>query len=251
MLDGILIYISIICLCLSCNSSQKQEVDGLQKSKSNASELDGVWGLNNYFDNILADILTSDDVTYKDEFPWEVHIIDDPTLNAFATPGGFLYVYTGLIYFLDNEDDLAGVLGHEVAHSDQRHSSKALQRQYGISFLLSLLTGDQSENVQLIVGSLVGLEALSFSRDNETEADDFSVRYLADTEYACNGAADFFQKLLDRDEQIVGTPEFLSTHPAAQSRVDEITAMASALGCATDLADADGSRIRALQDLLP
>ncbi|MEO1255513.1 MAG: M48 family metalloprotease, partial [Bacteroidota bacterium] len=92
-----------------------------------------------YLENMMNVILESDDVTYRDEFPWKINIIDNAeVLNAFATPGGQLYVYTGLIFFLDREDDLAGVVGHEIAHADQRHSSKQLQRQYGISVLLSI-----------------------------------------------------------------------------------------------------------------
>ena len=200
-------------------------------------------------DEMLAEILNSDMVTYKDEFAWELHIIDDDqTLNAFATPGGYLYVYTGLIFFLDREDDLAGVIGHEVAHSDQRHSSKQLQRTYGISLLLEVIAGGQSDLTQQVLGGLVGVGALQFSRDAETEADEFSVEYLSDTEYACNGAASFFEKLLANQDS--RDPEFLSTHPDPGNRVENIDAKASSVGCSSSLADADGSRMDALQALL-
>jgi len=201
-------------------------------------------------DEMLNEILDSDTVTYKDEFAWELHIIDDDqTLNAFAAPGGYIYIYTGLIYFLDREDDLAGVIGHEIAHSDQRHSSKALQRQYGISFLLGALTGGQSETTQQIIGSLVGIGALKLSRDAETEADDFSVEYLSDTDYACNGAASFFAKLIENREAF--NPEFLNTHPNPGDRVEDIRLKAADIECSTAFLDADGSRIGALQALLP
>ncbi len=202
-------------------------------------------------DGMLSDILNSGEVTFSDEFDWELFIIDDDqTLNAFATPGGKIYVYTGLVYFLDHADDLMGVMGHEVAHADQRHSSKQLQRVYGISVLLEVIAGGQSELTQQILGSLVGVGALSFSRDAETEADDFSVTYLSQTTYACNGAAAFFQKLIDRDAA-GDTPEFLSTHPAAQSRVEDINNMAAALGCNTNLRDSDRSELQSLKDVLP
>jgi len=202
-------------------------------------------------DGMLNDILTSGEVTFEDEFDWELFIIDQPdVLNAFATPGGKIYVYTGLVYFLDHADDLMGVLGHEVAHSDQRHSSKQLQRVYGISVLLQVLAGNQSDLTQQILGSLVGVGALTFNRSAETEADDFSVTYLAQTDYACNGAAAFFQKLIDRDA-VGDTPEFLSTHPAAQNRVDDINAMAASAGCSSSLRDADKSELQALKDALP
>ncbi|GAB4244187.1 MAG: M48 family metalloprotease [Ekhidna sp.] len=202
-------------------------------------------------DDMLEDILATEDVTYKSEFAWELHIIDDDqTLNAFATPGGYLYVYTGLIYFLDHLDDLAGVMGHEVAHSDQRHSSKQLQRQYGISILLSIISGQDAGSLQQIVGQLSGtLAGLAFSRSAEAEADDFSVRYLAETKYACNGAAAFFEKLLENQTQ--RNPEFLSTHPSPDSRVEDINTTATELGCDTSLNDGDRADIRRLQSLLP
>ena len=76
---------------------------------------------------ITDTLLASDDVQYRDDFVWELHIIDDDdVLNAFAAPGGYIYVYTGLIRYLDQEDHFAGVMGHEIAHADQRHSTQQL-----------------------------------------------------------------------------------------------------------------------------
>ncbi|MGK7393937.1 MAG: M48 family metallopeptidase [Candidatus Cyclobacteriaceae bacterium M3_2C_046] len=182
-----------------------------------------------YLENIKNSILQSDDVSYKEEFAWEIKIIDQDVLNAFATPGGYLYVYSGLIKYLDKEDDLAGVIGHEIAHSDQRHSSKQLQKTYGIQVLLSVLVGENADVLEQIVS---GLTSLKFSRDAEYEADSFSVKYLADTKYQCNGAASFFEKLL-ANNQTSGVPEFLSTHPSPENRVAEMNAQATELGCET------------------
>ena len=86
-----------------------------------------------YIRGITDKILNSGKVAHKDDFAWEVKIIDDPeTLNAFATPGGYIYVYTGLIKFLDSEDELAGVMGHEIAHAAQRHSTQQMTKLYGL-----------------------------------------------------------------------------------------------------------------------
>ena len=70
-----------------------------------------------YLESMKNVILNSGSVSYKDEFAWKLHIIDDDVLNAFATPGGYIYVYTGLIKYLEKADDLAGVMGHEIAHA--------------------------------------------------------------------------------------------------------------------------------------
>jgi predicted Zn-dependent protease len=186
-----------------------------------------------YLRGITNKILNSGEITYKDQFAWEVRIINQDVLNAFAAPGGYIFVYTGLIKYLDREDDLAGVMGHEIAHADQRHSSRQLQQQYGISFLLSLLLGENPNKLKEIASQMAGkLAGLSFSRSHETEADKFSVIYLSKTPYVCNGAASFFQKMVDSG-QSPGVPEFLSTHPDSQKRIDEINKQAQDRKCNT------------------
>ena len=194
----------------------------------------------NYLNAITNQILNSGEVAYRTEFVWQMHIIkDDNVLNAFATPGGYIYVYTGLIKYLDTVDDLAGVLGHEIAHADLRHSSRSLQRQYGVTILLSILLGEDPSMLAQITAQLAGgLAGLSFSREFESESDARSVEYLAATEYACNGAASFFEKL---EEQGLsgGTPEFLSTHPSPTNRITDINSKASSDGCNTALSSDD------------
>ncbi|MFY0606700.1 MAG: M48 family metalloprotease [Cyclobacteriaceae bacterium] len=204
-----------------------------------------------YLNGMKDDILASGNVTYADEFAWELHIINDDVLNAFATPGGYIYVYTGLIKYLEKADDLAGVMGHEIAHSDQRHSSKQLQRAYGIQGLLSILTGSESSQIAQIAGQVAGKGAvLAFGRDAESEADEFSVKYLAGTDYACNGAASFFQKLLD-EGQGGGTPAFLSTHPSPDNRVEDINETATTNGCSTEGIVESGFTYTDFQNSLP
>ena len=176
------------------------------------------------------EILSSDELNYRSDFGWELYIIqDDNTLNAFCAPGGYIYVYTGLIKFLDQADDLAGVLGHEIAHADQRHSTQQMTEAYGISTLLTVLAGDDPGMLAQIVTNLT---SLSFSRSHERDADDHSVDYLCDTEYASNGASAFFQKLIDQG-QSGSTPAFLSTHPNPDNRVQDINDRAAELGCST------------------
>lgn len=203
-----------------------------------------------YLESMMNDILSSEEISYNEEFDWKINIIDDETRNAFATPGGQIYVYTGLIFFLDNEDQLAGVIGHEIAHSDQRHSSKQMQRQYGISVLLSIITGGETSALKEIVSELAGAGTLlKFSREAEAEADDFSVEYLEETDYACNGAAAFFEKILtiQPDQQ----PEFLSTHPSPANRVADINAKSDELGCDTGVDDGSATRYQAFRNSLP
>ncbi|MGV3585433.1 MAG: M48 family metalloprotease [Adhaeribacter sp.] len=183
-----------------------------------------------HLDAIVNRVLSSGQVAYKDEFKWDTKIIkDDKTLNAFATPGGHIYVFSGLIKYLDNEDQFAGVLGHEIAHADKRHTTKQLQTQYGINLLLAIVVG---ENQGALTQIATGLTGLKFGRDAEREADDFSVVYLSGTNYACNGAAGFFQKT-QSENQSAGVPEFLSTHPDPGNRIEAINNKAQQQGCKT------------------
>jgi len=201
--------------------------------------------LNEIRDSLLATGL----VEHANDFEWELHIIDDPkTLNAFCAPGGYIYVYTGIIAFLEHEDHLAGVMGHEMAHAAERHSTEQLTKLYGFETLASFLLGDASDDLGVkIAESLVGLQ---FSRDDEAEADEDSVRYLCETTYAADGTAGFFEQLLEADKEGY-VPEFLSTHPSSDSRVEDIEALATQLECSLMLLDEDGSEMNALQKSLP
>ncbi|MHC2992924.1 peptidase M48 [Pontibacter sp. HJ8] len=188
-----------------------------------------------HLDRIVNRVLNSAEVKYKNEFAWDVKIINDPEmLNAFATPGGHIYVYTGLMKFLEDEDHFAGVLAHEIAHADKRHSVRQLQRDYGISILLSVALGNNPGALKQIAAQLAGtLTGLRFSREAETEADNTSVLYLGGTQYyACDGAAGFFVKL-NSQAQSSNPPEFLSTHPNPDNRVQNIQQQAQQKGCST------------------
>jgi predicted Zn-dependent protease len=180
-----------------------------------------------YLDQMKTTILNSGSVTYKNEFVWELFIIhNDSIQNAFCTPGGYIYVYTGLIKYLDNATSLAGVLGHEIAHADKRHTTNAMTKQYGLSTLISVVLGENQNQLSDIAQSLVGL---TFSRENESEADKYSVKYLCPTLYRANGAAEFFNKIIAQGG--VQIPEFLSTHPNPDNRVANINAEATGLAC--------------------
>lgn len=205
-----------------------------------------------HLNRIVQGVVGASDIQYRDLFAYDdVKIInDDEVLNAFCMPGGYIYVYTGLIRYLDREDHLAGVLGHEIAHAEMRHSSLRLQREYGVKNLSAfiLLTTPMSGRDVLNAAILRNLMGLDYSRDQEAQADEYSVRYLADSDYACDGTAGFFTKLLDEGKD-APIPEFLSDHPDSASRVREVRRLAEELGCST--AERSPERWRAFQASLP
>lgn len=180
----------------------------------------------NYLYKVRDKILNSGKVDFKDDFLWRLRIIhDDSTLNAFCTPGGYIYVYTGILKFLDSEDQLAGVMGHEIGHADMRHSTRQMTSMFGVQVLLDVLAGDHVALKQ-VTGALVGLK---FSRTHETEADERSVMYLCPTDYNAAGGAGFFEKI----EALGGStvPEFLSTHPSPDGRIEHFHNAAIVNGC--------------------
>ncbi|MCR9171839.1 MAG: M48 family metalloprotease [bacterium] len=179
-----------------------------------------------YIYEVRDNILNSGEVDYKDEFEWRLRIIhDDSTLNAFCTPGGYIYIYTGILKFLESEDEFAGVLGHEIGHADMRHSTRQMTKMFGVQVLVSIIAGNR-EMLGQVTSALVNL---SFSRAHENEADERSVKYLCPTEYNAAGGAGFFEKL-----QAMGgetPPEFLSTHPSPDGRIEKFNEHKETLQC--------------------
>lgn len=179
-----------------------------------------------YIYDIRNKILATGKVKHKDNFAWRIRIIkDDKTLNAFCTPGGYIYVYTGIIKYLDNEAELAGVMGHEMGHADLRHSTRQMTKIYGVQILMNAALGDSSAIGQITTG----LISLKFSREHETEADRKSVDYLCGTEYPADGAAGFFEKI--EASGGAGVPQWLSTHPSPENRIQNYHTWATEAGC--------------------
>jgi predicted Zn-dependent protease len=181
-----------------------------------------------HIERVRDSILGTGLVDYDTEFAWAVHIIDNDTvLNAFCTPGGYIYFYTGIIKFLDNEAEFAGVMGHEMAHAARRHSTAQMTKAYGLQVLLSIVLGQNPGLLAQMAADLAtGVASLAFSRDDEYEADEYSVKYLYETSYNATGVAGFFEKM----EGSPQPPEFLSTHPSPENRIEKIYETWQSLG---------------------
>jgi predicted Zn-dependent protease len=158
----------------------------------------------------------------RDAYEFRFYVVDDPgMINAFAIPGGRIYVYTGLILAARTEAEVAGVLGHEIAHVIERHGAKRMVAQFGLSEVLSLLLGRNTPALAELLTELATTGALlKYSRSNELQSDREGVEYMIDAGYNPEGLIRFFQTL---DEQSsVRLPQFLSTHPNPDNRVGRI-----------------------------
>jgi len=179
---------------------------------------------NAYLQSIVNQIIASPQIKYKGTFAYKVQILDTNIINAFATPGGFIYVYKGLLKFADNEATIAGVLAHEIAHSERRHATKRMTQQYGISILASLVLGSNpSALAQIGANLLTGVGLLKNSRDDEYEADEYSFKYLQDTKWY-PGAITYFLEKIQAQQQSSPSDfeEILSTHPLDSKRIAQI-----------------------------
>ncbi|MAT58540.1 MAG: peptidase M48 [Ignavibacteriae bacterium] len=190
----------------------------------------------NYIDTrIFQHLLQSPEIKKKTVYNYQLEMIDnDSVLNAFAVPGGYVYLYTGLVKYLETEAALAGVLGHEIAHVERRHATQRITSAYGLQMIASLALGNNPSEVSIMVANLFsGLALLANSRSDEDESDEYSIKYLAETRYYPGAVKFFFEKLKD-DGKVSsasgGIQTFLSTHPDPVERISTTNTRISNMG---------------------
>jgi predicted Zn-dependent protease len=178
----------------------------------------------NYIRQLGADLVASARPT-----PFDVHwyVVEDEELNAFAIPGGSIYVHTGLIQKVDHADELAGVLAHELGHVTARHVAQNVRRQRNtgliatiFTYAVLILTGNPYiAQAGDLVSQLSGIAYLNtFSRDFEREADALGVETLVKAGYNPEGMPRMFEKL-KKEAGSHGGPQFLMSHPATEERI--------------------------------
>lgn len=166
------------------------------------------------------------------KIPFTIKVINSEEINAFALPGGFFYVNTGLILAADNESELAGVMAHEIGHVAARHavenSGKSTLLGYGM-LAATILTGGVAGNVLYNTSGLIqGLVGLKFSRGAEEEADRLGTQYMYAAGYDPTGMATMFEKITSKSKKKAGTlTKLFSTHPQTPERRDASLALAA------------------------
>lgn len=166
-------------------------------------------------------------------FPIQTSVLLNQTLNAFAAPGGYLYVHTGLLLQMEHEAEVAGVLAHELGHVTQRHIAQRIEQMQKIS-LVSLLgalagmllsKGDADVGNAVLMGSMAASQQamLQYSRDDEREADQAGMNYLTRAGFPASGMLGAFQKI-QKLQWLTGSgaPEYLSTHPGISERIQSM-----------------------------
>lgn len=162
--------------------------------------------------------------------PWHFAVVDEPAINAFALPGGYIYLTRGILPFLDNEAELAGVLGHEIGHVTARHSAQQYTKATtaGIGVTLLSIFVPEARPFQNITETALGVLFLKYGRDDELQADQLGVQYASKTGWDPAGVAGMLRTLARLDEASGsrrGVPNWLSTHPAPADRVQKVQAL--------------------------
>jgi predicted Zn-dependent protease len=168
----------------------------------------------------------------RPSLPWSFKVVDDPTVNAFALPGGFIYVTRGLLGHIASEAQLVAVLGHEVGHVTARHSASQISKQQFATIGLlagSLARPDLADRFGGLAQTSLGLMFLKFGRDQEREADDLGFRYMTREGYDAAEMLEVF-RTFERMSQGDGErmPGWLSTHPAPEDRIARLTSRVAA-----------------------
>lgn len=178
--------------------------------------------LNSYLNEICQRLRV---ISHRPNLPFNVKIVDTPVLNAFAVPGGFVYFSRGILAAINNEAELATVMGHEIGHITARHSaqqySKAQLAQIGLGIGSIFI---DSPILTSITQLGVGMLFLKFSRDNEREADDLGVEYASKAGYDAIHMANFFEILekMNPGSDRSGLPGWFSTHPSPEDRIQRV-----------------------------
>jgi predicted Zn-dependent protease len=180
-------------------------------------------GLKGYVLDLGKDIAQH---SHRSHLAFDFKVLDSPVINAFAVPGGYVYVTRGILSYLNSEAELAGVIGHEIGHIAARHSAKRLSKAQltqlglGLGSALSQTFREYASVAQFGVSALF----LKFSRDDERQADDLGVEYASKAGFDASQMANFFYTLerLHPSSDRSGLPSWLSTHPNPPDRIGAV-----------------------------
>lgn len=208
-------------------SPEQEVVLGQQGRQEVLAQMGGLYPsseLQTYIDQVGQRVLQQSQASQA-PYPFEFHVLDDlETINAFALPGGQIFVTTGLLEAMDTESQLAGVLGHEIGHVVARHGAERLAKQQLGAMLVNAIgvaTSDERQGGQqaaVIAQAVNQLISLNYSREDELESDRLGFEFMTAADYNPEGLVELMQ-IFEAAESRGRPPEFLSTHPNPGNRV--------------------------------
>ncbi|WP_282037285.1 M48 family metallopeptidase [Saccharicrinis aurantiacus] len=216
---------------VSMSLSQYDEFLSQSKLSDNKEQTEMVKRVGDKIAKAVESYLTANGhSSYIENFNWEFNLVDDATPNAWCMPGGKVVFYTGILPYTKTEAGLAVVMGHEIAHAVARHGNERMSHQMGMQAVatgLDVYLAEKPDETKQIYTTAFGLGSqygvmLPFSRSHETEADKMGLVFMAMAGYDPGEAVDFWTRMSQSGGQ--KPPEFMSTHPADQTRIKDIQA---------------------------
>ncbi len=208
--------------------SESQEIQLGQQADSEVIQSIGLYpdpALQSYVSDLGKKLAATSE---RPNLPWTFRVVDDPAVNAFAIPGGFVYVTRGILSHMTNEAQLATVMGHEIGHVTARHTAHQMSREQvaNLGLAVGSMASSRIARYAGLASQALGVLFLKFSRDNENQADELGVRYSSRTNYDSR-QMDSVMAMLDRIESQSGgrLPEWLATHPNPGNRIGHINAV--------------------------
>ena len=233
---SLLLIVSVLfCFCSSCAvnpisgegrlmllSEEQDLAIGRQYSREIEKEMGGAIPdtvLQNYINGVGRKLGV---VSHRSDLEYHFTALEDKTVNAFALPGGYIFITRGMLERFETESQLAAIMSHEIVHVVARHASEAMSREIGIDVLLSLVVPeDTSKGVLTTVDITRQIIGLRYSRGDEREGDIAGMDYMVQAGYDPYGMVETME-MLERQEKVRGT-DFLSTHPSPENRVSYLT----------------------------
>jgi predicted Zn-dependent protease len=205
--------------------SESQEIQMGRQADSGVIASIGLYpdpSLQSYVQNLGQKLAATSE---RPKLPWTFRVVDDPAVNAFAIPGGFVYVTRGILTHVTNEAELATVMGHEIGHVTARHTAHELSREQvaNLGLAIGSIASSQIAKYAGVASQALGVLFLKFSRDNENQADELGVRYSSRANYDSRQMINVMQVLDKLSSQGGGRlPEWLATHPDPGNRIQHI-----------------------------
>jgi predicted Zn-dependent protease len=213
--------------------SESQEIAMGQQEDPKAAAFFGIYpdeALQKYVSDLGLEMAA---LSERPQLPWTFRLADDPAVNAFAIPGGFIYVTRGIMVSLNSEAELAGVLGHEVGHITARHSANQMSRQQlqQIGLVAGMVLSEHVRQYGGVLAQGLAVLNLSYSRGDESQADELGVRYMTRSGHDARELMDVMQTLaLVSGGASERVPEWQLTHPYPENREANLQALIAESG---------------------
>ena len=221
-------FVPVIMLCLASGCENPVEIDSdteIAIGRQGAADLEKQYGvvtdaaMQQRLDAIGRRVAA---VSQEPSLPWTFRVLNSKEINAVCLPGGFVYAFKGMMDYVKSDDELAGVIAHEVVHADHHHSKEAIEKAMTASLLVELVTQKSSTSIQQAARIALELEMREGYRDKEYEADHYGTLYTFRAGYRATGLRDLLSYLYEKEGDPSRITWLLQSHPPLSKRIKRL-----------------------------